>query len=70
MICHRCGKCCYFMLLNGRVMKCPFLVRFGKITVCRIYSQRLERIIYSDGINNFKCVPIEMVGCKYGIKNK
>jgi hypothetical protein len=31
--CNRCGKCCG---------DCKFLMRVGKITLCRIYHTRLE----------------------------
>jgi hypothetical protein len=41
--CRRCGRCCYFIVGDG-VRKCRFLIRHGKLTSCRIYSNRLGKI--------------------------
>ena len=48
--CLRCGACCYHSL-NGKKIKCKFLIilKSGK-TFCRIYHQRdrIGKIIYVD----------------------
>jgi len=66
MICHRCGKCCYFSLRDGTIKKCKYLVQ-GKICSCRIYNDpgRINKLIYSDKDNKIYCVPVALVECKY-----
>jgi len=70
MICHRCGKCCNFTLKDGTVRKCVNLVHIGIVTLangekqdltsCRIYNQRINRLIYTDKDNMIYCVPVEV----------
>lgn len=43
--CKRCGRCCLY-LKNGIEVRCKYLIGIiDKITSCRIYRQRLGRVI-------------------------
>jgi len=42
--CKMCGACCHY-ILDGKIKKCKFLVKKGGRLICRIYRQRVGRII-------------------------
>ena len=52
VICRRCGKCCCVVTSSGKVIRCRFLMKFGKIHSCRIYRDpnRIGTIVYSEDV--------------------
>jgi len=68
--CRRCGECCHY-LLNGKRKKCKYLVIHGKLTSCRVYNNRLGRIIDEDyNGDKITCLRITQLedkplGCSY-----
>jgi hypothetical protein len=49
MMCKRCGQCCYY-IFKGKRKKCKYLLRVGNtnITICRIYENRLGKVLDYD----------------------
>ena len=52
--CVRCGQCCV-MRVGDIEKECPYLLRFGKLTSCRVYNSRLGRKIGVIGGRVFRC---------------
>jgi len=71
--CRRCGNCCYY-LLNGRKKKCKYLVIIGSTTLCRVYNNRLGRLLDEDyNGDKIYCLRIseledKPLGCAYNKK--
>lgn len=48
-ICNGCGKCCYYPSgRQGELLKCPHLIKTKTRYVCRIYNNRLGKVIGRD----------------------
>ena len=60
--CRRCGACCHWIdSETKKKVKCPHLVNLGykegrKLTSCRIYHNRINRIIGKDGDKYVICI--------------
>ena len=66
IICNRCGKCCHFLDELGNKRKCKHLVILsnGK-TLCRIYSKRLNQLLYKTEDLEIRCNNREDVQVNY-----
>jgi len=66
--CLRCGRCCSY-LLNGKVKKCKYLVKLsGGKTICRVYKNRLGKVIDKDKENDELVVCTERSVSPYDYK--
>ena len=62
--CTRCGECCYIRI-NGKKVKCPYLLQVGEKTLCRIYINRLGKHIATVDGKKFYCAMREQVHANY-----
>lgn len=67
--CNRCGMCCHYEH-DGKIYKCKHLVYIGRKSHCRIYRNRLGKIIARHGDKIVRCTerrfdPREFPGCPY-----
>ena len=68
-LCNQCGKCCYFPTgVNGMLQACKYLEKKEDKFHCKVYNDRLNRIIGEYNGNQLYCgyynaMDSEIEGC-------
>ena len=74
--CNKCGKCCYFPTgRNGVLQACPYLEKKEEAFHCKIYKDRLGKVIGSYNGREIKCnyyndISSEIINCPLNKGNK
>lgn len=69
--CRKCGQCCHLIKkVDGKPVqtniRCPYLMKIGKITFCRIYKDRLGmKLPFENVCNERKNSIFDYEGCPY-----
>lgn len=68
-LCTKCGKCCFFPTGKGGILQaCPHLEKKEDKFHCKVYDDRLNRIVGKSNGNEYYCgyynsMDSEIVGC-------